>query len=105
MGSIPLRIYYAYGIRNSFGIDFDPVSGNLWDTENGPGNGDEINLVLPGFNSGWQQVQGLASMEDSFSESELQNFEGKGHYSDPELVWINTWTNRCQIFESTTWNY
>ena len=88
--SIPLRIYYAYGIRNSFGIDFDPVSGNLWDTENGPGNGDEINLVLPGFNSGWQQVQGLASMEDSFSESDLHNFEGKGHYSDPELVWINT---------------
>lgn len=88
--SIPLRIYYAYGIRNSFGMDFDPVSGNLWDTENGPGNGDEINLVLPGFNSGWQQVQGLASMEDSFSESDLQDFEGKGHYSDPELVWINT---------------
>ena len=71
-------------------MDFDPVSGNLWDTENGPGNGDEINLVLPGFNSGWQQVQGLASMEDSFSESDLQTFEGKGHYSDPELVWINT---------------
>ena len=88
--SIPLRIYYAYGIRNSFGMDFDPVSGNLWNTENGPGNGDEINLVLPGFNSGWQQVQGLASMEDSFSESDLQTFEGKGHYSDPELVWINT---------------
>ena len=43
------------------------LSGNLWDTENGPGNGDEINLVLPGFNSGWQQVQGLAVMEDSFS--------------------------------------
>ncbi len=85
-----MRIYYAYGIRNSFGIDFDPISGNLWDTENGPGNGDEINLVLPGFNSGWQQVQGLASMEDSFSESDLQDFDGKGHYSDPELVWVNT---------------
>lgn len=88
--SIPLRIYYAYGIRNSFGMDFDPISGNLWNTENGPGNGDEINLVLPGFNSGWQQVQGMASMEDSFSESDLQDFEGKGHYSDPELVWVNT---------------
>lgn len=88
--SIPLRIYYAYGIRNSFGMDFDPISGNLWNTENGPGNGDEVNLVLPGFNSGWQQVQGMASMEDSFSESELQDFEGKGHYSDPELVWVNT---------------
>ena len=88
--SIPLRIYYAYGIRNSFGMDFDPISGNLWDTENGPGNGDEINLVQPGFNSGWQQVQGLAALEDSFSESDLQDFDGKGHYSDPELVWVNT---------------
>ncbi len=88
--SIPLRIYYAYGIRNSFGMDFDPLSGNLWNTENGPGNGDEINLVLPGFNSGWQQVQGLAALEDSFSESDLLDFDGKGHYSDPELVWANT---------------
>jgi len=88
--NIPLRIYYAYGIRNSFGIDFDPVSGYLWDTENGPGNGDEINLVLPGFNSGWQQVQGLASMEDSFSESDLVDFDGNGQYGDPKLVWINT---------------
>ena len=31
-------------------MDFDPVTGNLWDTENGPTFGDEINLVLPGFN-------------------------------------------------------
>jgi len=87
---IPLRIYYAYGIRNSFGIDFDPISGNMWDTENGPGNGDEINLVFPGFNSGWQEVQGLASMEDSFSESDLVDFDGNGKYGDPKLVWINT---------------
>ena len=49
----PLNKYYAYGIRNSFGIDFDPETGKLWDTENGPGYGDEINLVEPGFNSGW----------------------------------------------------
>jgi glucose/arabinose dehydrogenase len=87
---IPLRVYYAYGIRNSFGIDFDPVSGNLWDTENGPGNGDEINLVFPGFNSGWQQVQGLGSMEDSYSESDLVDFDGNGRYGDPKLVWVNT---------------
>ena len=55
----PLDLYYAYGIRKSFGIDFDPVGGNLWDTENGPNFGDEINLVEPGFNSGWKKVQGL----------------------------------------------
>ena len=55
----PLNLYYAYGIRNSFGMDFDPVTGNLWDTENGPNYGDEINLVEPGFNSGWNKVQGI----------------------------------------------
>ena len=33
--SYPLNLYYAYGIRNSFGIDFDPVTGKLWETENG----------------------------------------------------------------------
>src|SRR5919112_694108 len=48
--SSPLNLYYAYGIRNSFGIDFDPITGNLWDTENGPGSNDEINLIEPGFN-------------------------------------------------------
>ena len=29
----PLNLYYAYGVRNSFGINFDPIRGNLWDTE------------------------------------------------------------------------
>ena len=53
------KYYYAYGIRNSFGLAFDPVSGKLWDTENGPTFGDEINLVEPGFNSGWQRIQGI----------------------------------------------
>jgi len=56
--TLPLNVYYAMGIRNSFGMDFDPLTGNLWDTENGPDTGDEINLVFPGFNSGWSQVQG-----------------------------------------------
>jgi glucose/arabinose dehydrogenase len=46
----PLDLYYAYGIRNSFGMAFDPLIGNLWDTKNG-GSYDETNLVEPGFNS------------------------------------------------------
>src|SRR5215216_2176510 len=93
--SYPLNLYYAYGIRNSFGFDFDPVTGNIWDTENGPGEGDEINLVEPGFNSGWQEIQGMASnTDDGFNGFNLQedivDFEGKGKYSDPELVWMDT---------------
>jgi aldose sugar dehydrogenase len=93
--SSPLNLYYAYGIRNSFGFDFDPVSGNMWDTENGPGDGpgegDEINLVEPGFNSGWQEVHGMSSIVgDNFTLNDLVDFEGKGKYSDPEFAWIET---------------
>ena len=57
--SMPLKLYYAYGIRNGFGLAFDPITGKLWDTENGPDYGDEINIVEPGFNSGWNKVQGI----------------------------------------------
>ena len=55
----PLNLYYAYGIRECFGMDFDPISGTLWDTENGANWGDEINLVTEGFNGGWSKVQGI----------------------------------------------
>ncbi|MDP7197364.1 MAG: PQQ-dependent sugar dehydrogenase, partial [SAR202 cluster bacterium] len=49
----PLEHYYAIGIRNSFGLTIDPVTGNLWETENGPEYFDEVNLVTKNFNSGW----------------------------------------------------
>ena len=57
-------MYYSYGLRNSFGIDFDPLTGKLWDTENGDDFGDEINLVEPGFNSGWSKVQGTRTLNE-----------------------------------------
>jgi glucose/arabinose dehydrogenase len=81
---------YAYGIRNSFGLDIDPLTGKLWDTENGPGYGDEVNLVEPGFNSGWKQIQGLSSLKEGFKIENLVNLNGKGKYSDPEFVWNQT---------------
>ena len=80
--------YYAYGLRNSFGMDFDPVSGKLWDTENGASYGDEINFIEPGFNSGWLQIQGTAPVDFEFED--LINFQGNGNYSDPEFVWTDT---------------
>jgi glucose/arabinose dehydrogenase len=61
----PLNRNYAYGIRNSFGTDFDPVTGKLWDVEKGPLFGDEINLVEPGFNSGWLKIQGIWPIANS----------------------------------------
>jgi glucose/arabinose dehydrogenase len=99
----PLNLYYAYGIRNSFGIDFDPVTQNLWDTENGPGEGDEINLVEPGFNSGWAQVQGMSTSssnnnDQDFTPGDLVDFDGKGTYSDPEFEWQQTLGPTALIF-------
>lgn len=44
---------FAYGIRNSFGFAFDPQTGRLWETENGPACNDEINLIREGRNYGW----------------------------------------------------
>jgi glucose/arabinose dehydrogenase len=89
-----LDLYYAYGIRNSFGIDWDPVTGDLWDTENGPHYGDEINRVEPGFNSGWASVQGIwkPNLDEkgklNLSPNDLVDFDGRGTYSIPELTWI-----------------
>jgi glucose/arabinose dehydrogenase len=89
----PLNLYYAYGIRNSFGIDFDPVTGNLWDTENGPTFGDEINLVEPGFNSGWVSAQGIWRVDAdghgqrSLNPDNLVTFDNRGKYSAPEFTW------------------
>jgi glucose/arabinose dehydrogenase len=88
-----LPYYFAYGIRNGFGMAFDPVTGYLWDTENGPDWFDEINLVLPGFNSGWAAVQGPASApenEGADVEEDLEDFGGTGAYRDPEFAWQNT---------------
>lgn len=98
----PLNKYYAYGIRNGFGLAFDPLSNKLWDTENGPGYGDEINLVEPGFNSGWLRVQGWWPVENAqplppergyFGDNRvtipnnLETFADKGRYSSPEFAW------------------
>lgn len=80
--------YYAYGVRNSFGITFDPITGNLWQTENGPDVYDEINVVKPGFNSGWIQVMGPLSKNAGISTDQLVNFPGS-HYADPVFSWKN----------------
>jgi aldose sugar dehydrogenase len=79
----PINWYQAYGIRNSFGLGIDPVSGALWDTENGEKTFDEINLVSPGFNSGWKSTMGPIS-ENGISQDDLVNFPDS-NYKDPIL--------------------
>jgi glucose/arabinose dehydrogenase len=83
-----LNRYYAYGIRNSFGLTFDPVTHGLWDTENGPDRMDEINRVTAGWNSGWRPLMGPDSRSAS-SPSDLWYAPG-ATYSDPEFSWLTT---------------
>ena len=52
---------FAYGLRNSFGMDFDPKSGNLWLEQNGDDSFTELGLIRPGTNGGWVQIMGPVS--------------------------------------------
>lgn len=74
--------FYAIGIRNSFGLAIDPITGNLWDTENGDDNFDEINLVPPNFNSGWDVQMGPTHT----NSTELPP-NGSYVYQDPQFSW------------------
>jgi len=84
----PINWYQAYGLRNSFGLGIDPVTGALWDTENGEQTFDEINLVSPGFNSGWKLRMGPIS-ESGISQDDLVNFPDS-NYKDPILSFRNS---------------
>jgi glucose/arabinose dehydrogenase len=69
---------YAYGVRNSFGMAFDPRTGSLWQQENGEDAFDEINRVTAGENSGWIQVAGPSSRVAQFREIETTSL----HHDD-----------------------
>ena len=84
--AFPNEHYYGIGIRNSFGLAIDPLTNNLWITENGTHEFDEINLTFPKYNSGWSKILGPASNED------MKNFVGYDDYvySNPEFSWEKT---------------
>ena len=83
---VPPGPYYAIGIRNSFGLTVDPVTGKLWDTENGPDFGDEVNIVPPNFNSGWDLIIGPANKTQLENLPRFLNYT----YHDPQFTWMKT---------------
>lgn len=105
---------FSYGHRNSFGFDFDPISGDLWLEENGDDSFTELNRVQAGMNGGWIQIAGPVSrlaqfreIETTFGAANLQqnrwlptniaespdealdrlSMLPGSHYSDPEFSW------------------
>jgi glucose/arabinose dehydrogenase len=77
---------FSYGLRNSFGLAWDPVNGSLWETENGEDDYDEVNRIVAGMNGGWAKIMGPDS-RDPQNVSDLFAFAGSA-YSDPEFSWL-----------------
>lgn len=109
-----IKKLYAYGVRNGFGLAFDPLSGNLWDQENGDDAFDEMNRVTAGSNNGWVEMMGPVSrvaqfkqIESTYGTGDLQQLRWPpsliadtpaaalarlymlpgAHYNDPEFSW------------------
>jgi uncharacterized repeat protein (TIGR01451 family) len=109
-----IKKLYAYGVRNGFGLAFDPLSGNLWDQENGDDAFDEMNRVTAGSNNGWVEMMGPNSrvaqfkqIESTYGTMDLQQVRWPpsliadtpaaalarlymlpgAHYNDPEFSW------------------
>ena len=74
---------YTFGHRNTLGLILHPESGELWQHENGPNGGDEINIVLPGRNYGWPVV----SFGRDYSGERLYEPTREG-METPLVVWL-----------------
>ena len=91
VGSNIQRIH-AYGLRNSFGMAFDPKTGTLWEQENGDDSFSELNIAAPGFNSGWIQIMGPPERIGQFKAIETdptapQPFAAGGYFGLQQIRW------------------
>jgi aldose sugar dehydrogenase len=81
---------FAYGIRNSFGMAFDPLSGWLWAQENGDDSFSELNRVEPGMNSGWVQLQGPPERIAQFKGIETGVLANPAYFGLQQIRWLPT---------------
>jgi glucose/arabinose dehydrogenase len=86
---------HAYGLRNSFGMAFDPKTGTLWEQENGDDSFSELNIAAPGFNSGWIQIMGPPERIGQFKSIETdttapQPFTPAGYFGLQQIRWPPT---------------
>ena len=53
---------------------------------------DELNIVMPGFNGGWNKIMGLSStFPRAFNLTDLEFFNGTGKYYDPVFEWFDSY--------------
>ncbi len=73
---------WSTGHRNPYGLAFD-ADGRLWESENGPMGGDEINLIKPGRNYGWPN----ASNGSNYDGTDIPDHKPGDGYEPPKLWW------------------
>ncbi len=75
---------YTIGHRNSLGLMLHPETGNIWQHENGPNGGDELNVLLPGRNYGWP----LMSFGRLYPGARVSPHPTRDGYESPVVVWL-----------------
>lgn len=75
---------YTLGHRNTLALIQHPITGEVWQHENGPNGGDEINILLPGRNYGWPEV----SFGRFYSGGRVNEHPTREGLESPLLVWL-----------------
>ena len=75
---------YSIGHRNTLGLIVHPVTGALWNNENGPNGGDEINVILPGRNYGWP----VASYGRTYEGPRVSDVPWREGIEQPLVFWV-----------------
>ena len=75
---------YSIGHRTVLGLTFHPTTGALWETENGPQGGDEVNVIQPGKNYGWP----LVTYGHDYDGTPLNEREARPDTVLPKLFWV-----------------
>ena len=75
---------YSFGHRNQLGLTIHPETGAVWEHENGPLGGDEINVIHAGVNYGWPVV----SHSRQYSGPRVSTRPWQEGMAQPEIVWL-----------------
>jgi glucose/arabinose dehydrogenase len=86
---------YSLGHRTVLGLTFKPGTNELWETENGPQGGDEVNVIKAGKNYGWP----LVTYGRDYDGKRLPGPSRDG-FEAPELFWVPSVTASGILFYS-----
>ena len=75
---------YTLGHRSALGLAMNPGTGEMWQNENGPNGGDEINILKPGRNYGWP----IVSYGRTYQGPMAIHASGHVGFEAPVVIWI-----------------